>query len=218
MTHQQTNSNSLVVSYLFMRKAIGCLGIALPFVLALGAMAVDGTELQSSMSAYYFTVMGDVFVGVLCAIGVFLLAYKGHGPVDDLAGTLACVFAVGVALFPTVHGDSPSEQEQLIGYIHIGCAAAFLLTLACFSLFLFTKSAPGATPTAKKRQRNAVYVICGCIILLALGVLGLLAFLEHPAVGQIKSLNGVFWLESAAVVAFGVSWFVKGETILKDES
>jgi hypothetical protein len=28
----------------------------------------------------------------------------------------------------------------------------------------------------------------------------------------------VFWLESIALWAFGISWLVKGETILKDKS
>ena len=34
---------------------------------------------------------------------------------------------------------------------------------------------------------------------------------------SLLKLNPVFWLESLAIVAFGVSWFVKGEAILKDE-
>jgi hypothetical protein len=33
----------------------------------------------------------------------------------------------------------------------------------------------------------------------------------------IAALDPVFWLESIAVFAFGVSWFVKGEGILEDE-
>ena len=31
------------------------------------------------------------------------------------------------------------------------------------------------------------------------------------------SLEPIFWLESVAIVAFGLSWLTKGETILKDE-
>jgi hypothetical protein len=44
----------------------------------------------------------------------------------------------------------------------------------------------------------------------------LLAIFTHSDL--IKKLDPVFWLESLAVVAFGVSRLTKGEMILKDES
>ncbi len=69
---------SLIISYLTLRKAIGLLGIALPFVLALGAVFCSRTEIQSSVSSYYHTSMGDVFVGILFVIGFFLLSYRGY--------------------------------------------------------------------------------------------------------------------------------------------
>jgi hypothetical protein len=39
-----------------------------------------------------------------------------------------------------------------------------------------------------------------------------------PIAIYVGPLNPVFWLESLAVEAFGVSWLTKGETILKDET
>jgi uncharacterized membrane protein len=49
----------------------------------------------------------------------------------------------------------------------------------------------------------------------------LLIFIYTVFLGKVAShlqaLNPVFWLESIAVVAFGVSWLVKGEAILKDK-
>jgi hypothetical protein len=45
----------------------------------------------------------------------------------------------------------------------------------------------------------------------------LIVVVALPAVKPlVERLTPVFWLESVAVVAFGVSWLVKGETILKD--
>jgi hypothetical protein len=32
----------------------------------------------------------------------------------------------------------------------------------------------------------------------------------------LSALRPVFWLESLALWAFGVSWFIKGETLFKD--
>ena len=60
-----------VIAYKKLRKAIGVLGTALPFVLAAGGYFFFSTGIQSSLSAYYHTDMGDVFVGTLWAIGVF---------------------------------------------------------------------------------------------------------------------------------------------------
>ncbi len=55
---------SLVLSYLGLRKAIGIIGTTLPFVLALGKIVLGNPGIQPSMSAYYDTKMGDVFVGI----------------------------------------------------------------------------------------------------------------------------------------------------------
>ena len=41
--------------------------------------------------------------------------------------------------------------------------------------------------------------------------------LPDPTVCLVKSLDPLFWLESIVIVAFGVSWSVKGEAILRDE-
>ena len=69
------NERSMVFSYLALRKSIGFLAIALPFVVSLGALIFFQTGLQKSISSYYHTDMRDVFVGTLCVIGFFLLSY-----------------------------------------------------------------------------------------------------------------------------------------------
>ena len=79
MNSNQNNKNSLVFSYLEHRKTIGILGIALPFVLLLGALIIYQTGLQTSISSYYYTGMRDVLVGTLVAYGIFLFSYTGSG-------------------------------------------------------------------------------------------------------------------------------------------
>ena len=211
-----TNSTdiSLVLSYLGLRKAIGIIGISLPFVLAIGKIIFDDLGVQPSISDYYYTIMGDVFVGSLCAMGVFLLSYRGYDKQDNIAGNLACVFAIGVALFPTTPALNPALSAKTIGYVHYGFAAAFFITLAYFCLFLFRKTDPIKPATIRKKHRNTIYTVCGytilgCIALLALNAIFLSdTFVEH--------LNPVFWLEATAVFFFGISWFTKGEAIMKD--
>lgn len=207
-------NRSLVLSYLGLRKAIGIIGIALPFVLVIGLYLIQGAGIQSSISSYYHTAMRDVLVGSLCAMGIFLLSYRGYERKDDIAGDLACVFAIGVALFPTTPDVGATSSDKVIGFLHFGFAAALFLTLAFFSLVLFRKTAAGGTPTPRKLWRNRVYTVCGGTIL---GCIALMIGVSLLSSGSpIRQLSPVFWLESVAVVVFGVSWFTKGEGILKD--
>src|SRR2546423_1519045 len=83
--------NPFVISYLGLRKAVGIIGCCLPFVLILGAFR-QSHGFQPSLSSYYYTNMGDVFVGGLCAIGIFLMSCRGYDHRDALAGHLACLF------------------------------------------------------------------------------------------------------------------------------
>ena len=208
--------NRLVVSYLMLRKAVGCLGMVLPFVLAIGGGLIFKSGIQETVSDYYHTGMGDVFVGTLCAMGVFLFSYKGYGKKDNLAGNIAAVCVIGTALFPTTPVDA-TALSSFVGKLHVVFATLYFATLAYFSLFLFTKSDPAKPPTPRKMQRNRVYRICGYLIVWALIAIALLAVLPDDWTAALEGLNPIFWLESVAVIAFGVSWFVKGEGILEDE-
>jgi hypothetical protein len=100
MKDLSTPNSSLVLSYLGLRKAVGMIGIGLPVVLVLGKVLFDGAGIEPSISNYYYTVMRDVLVGSLCAIGVFLVSYRGYAFVDNIAGKLVTICAIGVALCP----------------------------------------------------------------------------------------------------------------------
>ncbi|NKB88517.1 MAG: DUF998 domain-containing protein [Acidobacteria bacterium] len=205
--------HSPVISDRGLRRAIGVVGMLLPVTLWLGARFVAGTPLQSSVSSYYYTVVGDVFVGAICVIGVFLMAYRGYSPADNLAGHLACLFAVGVGLFPTEPLD-PDPQQELVGTIHLICAALLFVTLAYFCLALFRKTSQHRVPTAEKLRRNQIYTICGWTIIGCIALIAAAFFLSEDS--PVKRLRPVFWLEAFAIMAFGISWLTKGETWLAD--
>lgn len=202
---------SAVLSYLGLRKAIGILGIALPFALLLGKWLLTGQGLEPTISHYYHTIMGDLFVGCMCAIGVFFASYRGPERKDDMAGDFACVCAIGVALFRT----TPVEiaGRDWIGVVHLAFAVGFLGVLAYFCLCLFTKTDSRKTMTRMKKNRNLVYLACGWTILTSIVAIGLF-FVLTP-----KNERGyvAFILESIAVVAFGISWLIKGEAFMKDD-
>jgi hypothetical protein len=215
MEERSKSKNELVVSYLVLRRAIGILGILLPILLCLGAVIIFNTGIQNSVSSYYYTGMRDVLVGTLCAIGFFLLSYKGYKG-DDIFGTLGCIFAVGMALFPTIP-DNPTPGDKYIGYIHFACAALFFLTLIYFSLFLFTRT-DKKKPAREKLKRNKVYRVCGYIMIICLALIGIYYLLPGGARSSLETLKPVFWLEAIAIWAFGVSWLTKGDTIFKDKA
>lgn len=215
MNQESGPQDPLVISYLSLRKAVGIIGFALPFVLAFGKMILQGPGIIASISGYYYSDMRNVFVGSLCAIGIFLMSTRGYDRKDQIAGYLGCIFAIGVALFPTTPDVGATSQQKVIGTVHLSCAGLLFLTLAYFSIALFTKTSPENNPTRRKLQRNIVYRVCGYTILACILFMFVVSL---PAVGTLTNrLDPVFWLESLAVVAFGVSWLTKGETILKDE-
>ncbi len=87
---------------MFLRQIVGWIGTLLPIVLLVG-VAISSTESRpDSMSGYYYTDMRNIFVGALCALGVFLGAYDGYD-VRWIAGlpTSPSLCAIGVAFCPT---------------------------------------------------------------------------------------------------------------------
>ena len=215
MVDNRGNESNLIISYLTLRKLFGILGVLLPFVMVLGGFIFFQETVQKSISSYYYTGMRDVFVGILCAMGVFLISYHGYGRVDSIAGKLGGLFALGIAFFPTTPEAHASSTARIIGMVHYASAALFFLTIAYFSLFLFTKTNPEKEPTLRKKQRNMVYRISGWTILVCLALIAINGFSGDGSVIP-EEFHPVFWLETIANLAFGISWIVKGEALLKD--
>lgn len=165
--------------------------------------------------------MRNIFVGIMCATGLFLFAYKGYELKDNIAGHLGCLFALGVALLPTIFKGEPCNiqpfnQNPLIGYLHLVSALLFFGILIYYSLVLFTQTDNKKNMTKEKRNRNIVYQICGYIMIGCITLIAIYMFTlkgKHP---QMDSLNLVFWFESIALYAFGISWLTKGEVLWKD--
>lgn len=210
------NNKTLVISYLTLRKAIGLLGFFLPLILWMGVWMFDhSTVARPSISDYYYTHMRNSFVGILCAVSLFLYAYNGYDAVDRITGYIGSILALGVAFFPTTPGH-PDAYDILIGRFHLGFAGLFFCTLIFFSLFLFTRTHPNQQMTERKKMRNTVYYISGFIMLGCVLAIALYELFGPASQSNTESGSFVFWCESIALMSFGVSWLVKGEIILKD--
>ncbi|WP_298260207.1 hypothetical protein [uncultured Litoreibacter sp.] len=105
--------DEMVLSYSRGRNALGFLGMLLPLLLIFGGIMQLG-KVEPSISDFYHTTFRDVFVGTLCAIGVFLVSYRGYPKSrnewisDDRVATIAGLSAFGVAFFPN---EVPGGQE-----------------------------------------------------------------------------------------------------------
>jgi len=210
-----------IIPYQQLRKIVGMLGLLFPIILVLGSIALGNCvwpDIQSSISGYYHTNMRDVFVGVLCIVAFFMFSYEGYSKWDALAGKMACVFALGVAFFPTsvdlpynACTIIPAHAIYWVSKVHYISAALLFFTLTLFSLVLFTKSDGEMTP--QKKKRNLIYRICGTIMFLCIALIGFyFAFFQHI----VLTWKPVFWAEAISLWAFGASWLTKGGFIFKD--
>ncbi|MEO3778102.1 DUF998 domain-containing protein [Micromonospora sp. B11E3] len=194
-----------------LRLGIGSVGISLPVVLIVGHLIVTRRPtLLDSLSGYYHTQMRDIFVGAMCAVGVFLISYR-YRRLDDMLGTVAGVLAIVVALFPTTMGapaGTVSAADRATGMVHQAAAAALFLLLAVFCLFLFTRPDRAGAPPG--RAANRFYRACGMLILVAVGLA--LASTALPADVR-HTVKPVLWCETVAVLAFGAAWVARSEAL-----
>jgi hypothetical protein len=201
------------------RTAIGVRGVTMPLILMAASLLgfLKTRALENSISAYYWTGIGDWFVGTLFVIGVFLFFYK-YSPFDDdrprsqfaavraghadaWLGKLAGITALVVALFPTY--QSVPTLPPIIGKIHGGAAAILFLCLSLFPLLLFSQS----------RARERVQQAYGWSMLVVL--LAIVAYQFGPEnVRQATAwLKPVLIMETILIMLFGVSWFDNGREL-----
>lgn len=205
------DERDLVLSYVALRRAVGYFGLALPFAVFAVGIALPPHELLGSISAYYFVPFaGDIFIGILWVIGVFLWFYDYRDP-DKWLTSASGTFAIGVALFPTTKEDLPRTFYS-VATLHVVCAVSFFATLAALSLFYFTRGDTTGRP--QKQARNRVYRTAGVLIVVALVVAALGPFVLGRAASS--RLHLLFFCETVACWAFGVSWLVKGQRLWAD--
>ena len=210
MNQQSSPSDQFTISYVNLRKFVGWLALSLPFILPAGyVIFFSRHSFPGSISGYYYTGMRNYLVGALCVLGVLLVGYYAyHDELDFWITNFAGLFAVGVAFFPTEPAMATPHQKD-IGHIHFVFAALLFTMLAVMAL-RFTKTDPNGTPTSQKSRRNIVYRTCAVLIAASM----LVAFVANFLPAAIKqSMPSLFWFEAIAVVAFSVSWLVKGESI-----
>lgn len=199
-------------TYASLRTGIGVIGIALPVALWLGGRIGDGEPLRSSISAYYYSpTMGDVFVGALVTVGVFLYLYKGFGQAEDWSLNLAGLFAVGVALVPTGPPDAPDRAFTW----HGAFAVSFFVCIAYVCIFRASDTLSLIRDTSKARALERVYRLLGAGMIAA--PLG--AFLLGRLIrGEGGPNIAIFLVEATGVWVFGTYWLIKSRELARTDA
>jgi hypothetical protein len=188
------------LSYRNLRAITGYVGLTLPVVLLAAGLA-DG-HIESSLSTYYYTKVGNVFTGALCVIGVFLLAYRlTEWAIDNIATALAGLSALGVAFFHAAPAHATLSQLRLAD-VHLACATALFALLGAISLFIFPRDVVPERP-----WRANWYMALGALIWFSIILMPTLSWLARSFYNN----DHVFFiLETVCVMAFAVSFILKG--------
>jgi hypothetical protein len=164
-TDRAAASSQLAGSYMTLRRAIGWIGVCLPFAIFLGNWVIFShhvgaclvpisNKLPDSLSGYYYSHMRDAFVGGMWAAGVFLIFYRGSDRLERWVTNFAGLFAIGIALFPTTGPTTaktnncspvtplvlqPAPNGAAIGIVHVACLCG-LMTMIALMAWRFTRS------------------------------------------------------------------------------
>lgn len=209
-----------VFTYRRLRQAIGYLGIGLPILLVgFSLFPVFKTEIQPSISAYYYTNLRDIFTGTLAAVGFFMISYRGHRDPSvwkngQLLTNIAGVMAIGVAFIP----DAPKAEHQEVfslipnyyswlSKLHYLFAALLFGIFALLAINVFTIGQNKAEniPVSTINENN-IYRFCGRAILVLIILVPVSKIIDLFRYSTLV-------LEALALFFFGTAWLIKGRAL-----
>lgn len=185
------------LAFLIKSFGIGVTALAVPIVLPL----VGGYEGHYSISYFYHVpATRDLFVGLLWALGLFLVLFQGLSRAENLLLTLAGVFLICVAMVPT----SAQQCTDTAFDWHEGFAIAFFACLFVVALG-YSRGRLGYILWPPLRQRfERAYALAGLLMIgLPLTAWGVHLW-QGPECGPV-----IYWIEVGAIAAFAFYWFVK---------
>jgi hypothetical membrane protein len=211
-------------TYFSLRVSAAVIAFAFPLLLWFGGLHAK-FSLRDSMSAYYHAtptslaasstacivadptkapvypeagIMRNWFVGILFAIAAILHANKGHTEKENLALSIAGLFAVGIAVFPMPWACKPDSSFSLHGF----CAMAFFACIAFVSLVCSRD-----TVKLLKADRQGFYTkwywLWGALMVAA----PITAYVFNKY--GFHTDSAIYWAEFCGIYAFGLYWVTK---------
>ena len=208
----ETIYDNISASYRQLRLGMVILAVALPLTLILGG-GLD--TIQTSMSAYYhssWTLLRDVFVGILWAVGAFLVFYKGYTGRENVALNVAGVSAALIALFPTACESAPGQSCAAIPSfsmtVHSMAAVGFFALIAYVCVFRSRDTLQLMRDEAKRAMFQNVYRVLGFLMV----AMPLVVIAIHFLARRERS----WWILIVEVIGIGVFatfWHYKSREI-----
>jgi hypothetical protein len=205
----------IYATYLTLRYGMAAIAVFFPMLLYLGGRFY-GVSPQDSMSAYYFASaqgggeppMRVWFIGLLFALGICLILYRGFSKKEDLLLDFAGLFAICVALFPMQWNcvtDCPTITPH-------GIFAVLLFSCIGTVSLICTKETLRFLPDEKLRLRyRAKYRFIGAVMIAS----PLSAFVATSLLDDHAKYR--FFIETSGIMAFAYYWWTKNRELAESE-
>ncbi|RNI21678.1 hypothetical protein [Flexivirga caeni] len=189
-----------VTTYRYLRSAL--LALLLALIVSVAIETVRGGW-QTSLSAYYYTPAGPVFIAVLASVGVCLVALHGYTDAENVCLKLAGVSAPMVAFVPTPERAHAPDVDAITNN-----AATFLTVLGVGYLvvlgFVWRR--------LRRHERVSVWSAIGLASVAFAWLVGVvwLATDRTSFAGHAHALAATFtFVPFAGVVALNTDWGVR---------
>lgn len=199
-------------TYTRLRYGLAFIAATFPVLLFAGGNFIYGIPPLNTMSEYYFAspvTGGDPpmrvwFIGLLFAIGMFLILYRGFSVRENLMLNLAGVFGICVAIFPMPWGCGQScpalNLHRISAILFFACIAYVCIRCSKETLYLI----------ADDRLRSSYrrkYRLIGAAMLAS----PILALVVSELMGDFHKY--VFAFETVGVWAFAYYWWTKSREL-----
>ncbi|MEE4537619.1 MAG: hypothetical protein V2J51_03900 [Erythrobacter sp.] len=185
------------LAFLIKCFGIGFIALLIPISLPL----VGGYDGHYSISYFYHVeATRNLFVGLLWAVGVFLILFQGLSLRENLTLSAGGMCLILVAMVPT----GIDQCADTMFSWHAVFALSFFACLFIVAVF-FAKQRLAFILWPPLRKRFAMaYNVSGCLMI----GLPLIAYSVHLFEGG-DCGHVIYWIEFAAIAAFSFFWFVK---------
>jgi hypothetical protein len=199
-------------TYTRLRYGLAFIAAVFPVLLYAGGQFIYGIPPLDTMSEYYFATPapgGDApmrawFIGLLFAIGVFLILYRGFSMRENLMLNLAGVLAICVAIFPMPWGCGQAcpvlNVHRMSAILFFACIAYVSIRCSRETLYLIEDEKLRSSYRRKYRFIG-VAMLSSPILALALSTLS----------GHLRQYVSVF--ETVGVWAFAYYWWTKSREL-----
>jgi hypothetical protein len=197
--NSETLRTYIVKTYYALRWGMATIAVVLPFFLLIVDPWVSSAPQPDSISGYYHTPLGNVFVGALVTTGTFMFLYKIFTPLENWLLNFAGISAILVALLPCAVPDGGQAAAYTFPFWHAVFAIITFVSIGLVAI-LCANQTVGLLPEGKRKIFRILYRTIGVLMIVLPGLVGL-----FDAVGWVN----LFWVESAGLWVFGAYWIVK---------